>query len=173
MQSPADPASKAGAGRKEDTPHNPRVFHRLGDARRAQSVSRRHLARRMNVELAVVIEQEESSDLPLSIVYDWQRALGIPVSDLLVSPPDGLSQPLEQRAQLLRLMKYARYMLERSNERSIRTMAQNMINLLLEMMPELQTVEAWHATGRQRGPKEPGITALRSLSEDVFLDPHT
>ncbi len=62
-----------------------RGFHRLAAVRRSQGVSRRTIARRMNVEPAEVRRQEdEQSDLPLSVLYQWQKALDVPLSELLV-----------------------------------------------------------------------------------------
>ena len=150
---------------------NHRVLHRLATVRRLQGLSHRALARRMNVEVAVIRRQEdETSDLPLSVLYEWQKALDVPIAELLVDSDGALSQPLMQRAQLVRLMKTALALLEMADNEATRVMAQTLVDQLLEVMPELQGISAWHAVGRRRSPNELGIAATRSMSEDVFFD---
>ena len=150
---------------------NGHALHRLAVVRRLQGVSRRTLARRMNLDISEVRRQEtENCDLPLSQLYEWQKALGVPVAELLVESEDTLSQPLLQRAQMVRLMKTSLALLEQADQEAIRLMAQTLIDQLVEIMPELQGVSAWHAVGKRRRLDELGIAASRSLSDDVFID---
>jgi len=152
-------------------PVNRRVLHRLSTVRRLQGLSRRTLARRMNVDVVVIRRQEEeTNDLPLSVLYEWQKALDVPLAELLVDSEDALSQPLLQRAQLVRLMKTALSLLEMADVAATRAMAQTLVDQLVEVMPELQGLSAWNAIGRRRRTNELGIAAMRSLSEDVFVD---
>ncbi len=81
-----------------------------------------------------------------------------------------LSQPLLQRAQLVRLMKTALAILEQADNETTRGMAQTLVDQLVEVMPELQGISAWHAVGKRRRLDELGIAAMRTLSEDVFID---
>ena len=152
-------------------PPSQTALHRLGAVRRLQGISRRTLARRMNLEVADIRAQEEgSADLPLSLLYEWQKALDVPVAELLVDSGDDLSHPLMQRAQLLRLMKTALALVEQADKGSGRLMAQALVDQLVEVMPELAGVTAWHAVGKRRRLDELGVAALRSLSDDVFMD---
>jgi transcriptional regulator with XRE-family HTH domain len=156
-------------GNGHSAPHRP--LHRLAAVRRLQGVSRRTLARRLNVDVSEVRQQEEeTSDLSLSKLYQWQQALEVPIGELLVDSEDALSEPLLKRAQLVRLMKTALAMQEQADQDAIRLMAQTLIDQLLEIMPELRGVSAWHAVGKRRRLDELGIAAERSLSDDVFLD---
>ena len=146
-------------------------LHRLGTVRRLQGVSRRAVARRLNVDVSVVKQQEdETSDLPLSTVYKWQQMLEVPIGELLVDDEDPLSPTVMKRARMVRLMKTVLSILERSNQPAIRRMAQNLVNQLVELMPELKGVTAWHAVGQRRRLTEYGRAAERRLSPDVFLD---
>jgi transcriptional regulator with XRE-family HTH domain len=146
-------------------------LHRLGTVRRLQGVSRRAVARRLNVDVSIVKQQEdETSDLPLSMLYKWQQMLEVPISKLLVDEEDPLSPPVMKRARMVRLMKTVLSILERSNQTAIRRMAQNLVNQLVELMPELKGVTAWHAVGQRRRLNEYGRAAERRLSPDVFLD---
>jgi hypothetical protein len=152
-------------------PQKGQPLHRLGIVRRLQAISRRTVARRLNVDVTEVRRQEEEScDLPLSTLYLWQQALEVPLSELLVESSDALSLPLMQRAQLVRLMKTGLAILEQANDDGVRLMAQTLVDQLVEIMPELRGVSAWHAVGKRRRLDELGNAANRALSDEVFLD---
>ncbi len=112
--------------------------------------------------------QEEAEDLPLSTLYEWQKALNVPIAELLLEPNDSLSQRLVQRAQLVRLCKTASALLEKADSKATRTMAQALVDQLIEVMPELQGILSWHAVGKRRTLDDLGIAASRRLSDDVF-----
>src|SRR5271165_5183028 len=96
-------------------PANHRALHRLAAVRRLQGISRRTLAKHMNVDVAEIRRQEEeTSDLPLSLLYEWRKVLDVPIAELLAESDDTLSQPLLQRAQLVRLMKTALALVEQA-----------------------------------------------------------
>ena len=147
-----------------------RVLHRLAAVRRLQGLSRRALARRLNVDVVEIRRQEEETDLPLSVLYEWQKVLEVPLCELLVESEDSLSQPLLERAQLVRLMKTALAIQEQADNEGTRAMAQTLIDQLVEVMPELRGVSAWHAVGKRRRLDELGIAAQRTISEDSFID---
>lgn len=166
-----DCSSDTGGAGEVSLPVNGRPLHRLASVRRLQGVSRRTLARRMEMEVSEIRQQEkETSDLPLSKLYAWQRALEVPISELLVESDDSLSQPLMQRAQMVRLMKTSLALLEQADQEAVRLMAQTLVDQLVEIMPELRGVSAWHAVGKRRRLDELGIAAHRTLSDDVFVD---
>ena len=132
-------------------PANHRALHRLATVRRLQGISRRTLAKRLNVDVAEIRRQEEeTNDLPLSVLYEWRKVLDVPIAELLVESEDSLSQPLVQRAQLVRLMKTALAILEEADNEATRVMAQTLVDELVEVMPELQGIGAWNAVGKRR-----------------------
>lgn len=146
-----------------------RPLHRIATVRKRQGISRRTLARRLNVEVSHVKRQEpENADLLLSTLYQWQRALEVPVAELLVESNDPLSAPVLKRAQMVRLMKTAAAILERAQQLPIRRMAQMLIEQLLEIMPELDGVSPWHVVGRRRTQDELGVAAGRCLPVEWF-----
>ncbi len=152
-------------------PASPRLLHRIASVRRLQGVSRRGIARRLNVDIATVREQEdETRDLLLSTVYKWQQLLEVPISELLIDATDSLALPVMKRARMVRIMKTALSILEETNQVSVRRMAQTLIDQLVELMPELAGVSAWHAVGQRRRLDEYGRTAERRLSADLFMD---
>jgi transcriptional regulator with XRE-family HTH domain len=144
-----------------------RSFHRLAELRRCQGVSRRKLARLMHTDVATIKQQEQpTSDLLLSTLYAWQEVLDAPIGELLVEPDRPLSPAVLQRARMIRLMKTARAILERTRQTSIRCMAQMLIEQLCEIMPELRAVSPWHAVGHRRGRDELGQAAYRPITTD-------
>lgn len=129
----------------------PRVpLHRLAEVRIRQGVTRRTMARRMNVDVRTVKREEDPyNDLPLSVLYRWQRALQVPLVELLSDIEEPLSAPVLQRARLLRMMKTARAIQVRAKQPSVRYLADMLIQQLLEIMPELEGVNPWPG-GRSR-----------------------
>lgn len=166
--------STLGVGRVPDTGLPQRsesrpALHRLGAVRRQQGVSRRTVARRLNLDLSTVKQQEdETSDLPLSVLLAWQQVLEVPLAELLVDDEDPLSTPVLKRAKLVRIMKTASAILERTRQPGIRRMAQMLVEQLVDLMPELAGVSPWHAVGKRRTRDEVGQAAQRNFSLDVF-----
>lgn len=149
----------------------PRPLQRLAMVRRLQGISRRTIARRMNVEIDEVRRQEEeTTDLPLSVLVAWHKALDVPVDELLVESGEALASPILERSQLVRLMKTVLAVREQAKQESIRRMAQTMIEQLTEIMPELAKIGPWHVVGKRRRLSELGMAAHRHLAEDVFID---
>lgn len=139
-------------------------MHRIRTVRRLQGVSLRSAARQTGVDVRRLRAQEqENADLHLSDLYRWQKALDVPVSELLIEPDTQLSRPVLERARMIRLMKTAQAILERSNSTSIRRMAEMLINQLTEIMPELKNVGPWHSVGQRRSLNELGRIVERAI----------
>ena len=156
---------------RTEEPTADRPLHRLAFVRRREGISRRTVARRMKTDLAQVKSQEdETADMLLSTLYEWQKVLDVPIEELLVESNDPLSAPVLKRAQLVRLMKTARTILQRAHQLSIQRMAQTLVEQLLEIMPELESVTPWHAVGQRRTRAELGKAAQRGLSLDWAHD---
>lgn len=148
-----------------------RSLHRLSAVRRLQGITRRTVARHLDIDVAQVkLQERETSDMPLSTLYQWQKVLDVPISELLVEADDPLSTPVLKRAQLVRLMKTVLAIMEECKQQRVRRMAQTMIDQLVEIMPELEGVTPWHAVGKRRRRDDYGVAAERRLSEDVFMD---
>jgi len=159
-----------GSGELEVAP-GPCPLHRIGSVRRLQGLSPRTVARHLGTDVATVRREErETSDMLLSRLYEWQRALDVPAGELLVDDGDPLSTPVMRRGQLVRAMKSALAILEETEQESVRCMVQTLIAQLTEIMPELEGVGPWHTVGRRRRRDELGVAAQRRLSEDVFVD---
>jgi transcriptional regulator with XRE-family HTH domain len=152
-------------------PINDRRLHRLAEIRRRQGITRRTIARRLNTDVGTVKSQEQpDADLTLSTLYAWQEVLDVPVIELLTDSEEPLSTPVMKRAQLVRIMKTAAAILERSQQPAIKRMAQMMVEQLCEIMPELNGVSPWHAVGRRRTQDELGQAAVRRISIELFRE---
>jgi hypothetical protein len=114
------------------------------------------------------MQEEETCDMRLSDLHRWQRALDVPLADLLVDCESPLSAPVLERARLIRLMKTAAAILEHAPSLSIRRMAETLIGQLVEVMPELANVSAWHTYGQRRSLDECGRIVDRCLSDDAL-----
>jgi transcriptional regulator with XRE-family HTH domain len=148
-----------------------RILHQIAAVRRREGLSRRAVARRLGTDIkSVRFEEEQNTDMPLSRLYQWQAALGVPIAELLVDGDGSLSPPVLKRAQILRLMKTAAAIRERASSAPIQRMARMLIEQILELMPELEDVSPWNAVGQRRTLDELGEAANRRLSFDALSD---
>ena len=146
-----------------------RRLHRIADVRRLQGVTLRNVSRRLGVSLAVVRRQEEPDcDLRLSDLMQWQAVLEVPVAELLVEAEGQLSGPVLQRSRMVKLMKTAAAIRERTQDTMTSRMVSMLIEQILELMPELTDVTAWHTVGHRRTLDDVGRTAQCVVSESVF-----
>jgi transcriptional regulator with XRE-family HTH domain len=129
------------------------------------------VARRLKASVSDVKRQEnETADVLLSTLYKWQEALEVPVSELLVESNEPLSSPVRNRAKMLRIMKTAVTILERTRQTSIQRLAQMLVEQLTELMPELEGVGPWPAVGKSRLPSDYGQVVHRRLPDELFMD---
>lgn len=154
----------------KDAPASGKRMHRIRTVRRLQGVSLRSAARQIGLDVRRLRAQEnETNDLHISDLLKWQKALDVPVSELLEEPDTQLSRPVLERAQMIRLMKTAQAILERSSSPQIRRMAEMMVNQLTEIMPELKHVGPWHSVGQRRSLNELGRIAEQTVSTDHMV----
>jgi transcriptional regulator with XRE-family HTH domain len=144
-------------------------LQRLAAVRRLQGISLRALARRLETTVAEVRSQQRpTSDIWLSQLYRWQRALEVPAVELLSDSAENLAAPIQKRAQLLRLMRTAVQISEAAEEEPVRQMALLLMAELTEIMPELESVSPWHSVGRRRRGDEYGVAVIRGLAEHTW-----
>jgi transcriptional regulator with XRE-family HTH domain len=147
----------------------PRKLHRLAEVREQQGVSYRNVARRLGTEVKVVREQEqETTDLPLSVLYAWQQVLDVPIADLLLDNDGPLSPLVLQRARMVKLMKTAAAIQEKVDSNSMKRLVRMLIEQLVEIMPELKDVGPWHSVGQRRTLDEYGRVVEQPIAEEVF-----
>ncbi len=145
-------------------------LHRLREIRKQQDISIRSLSRRMNVTASEVRVQEDPQfDLRLSGLYRWQQALGVPAAELLVEPGNGLSEPIQLRARLLRMMKTIATILDQPQSDRTTHLIANLKNDILEVMPEVEDVDRWHGSSSDRS-GDIAAAVLRQIDDAFFLD---
>lgn len=129
-------------------------YHRIAEVRAQQGLSLRTISRRTGLDVKELRRQEQPTcNLSLSQVMVWQKALEVPLVDLLEDDSDVLSRPVKERAQMVRIMKTVVSLGEvcQSNVRLSRltTMLREQI---LQLMPELEEIGGWPQCGSRRGP---------------------
>lgn len=145
------------------------AYHRIADVRRQQGVTLRNVARRMGVPLPVVRRQEQvDCDMRLSELLRWQEVLEVPIAELLIEGDGQLSGPVLARSRMVKLMKTAAAIRERSQDPSISRMVTMLVEQILEIMPELADVTPWHTVGQRRTRDDLGRTARMIVPEDAF-----
>jgi transcriptional regulator with XRE-family HTH domain len=147
------------------------TLHRIRAVRQEQGMSLRRVAQQMKMDIEVLREEEErDTDMPLSRLYAWQKALEVPVADLLVDNDSPLSAPVLQRARMVRLMKSVAGILEKAHDPTMRRLAEGMADQLKQMMPELEGVTAWHEASDRRQPVRFGRIVQQVYSYDFHVD---
>ena len=153
---------------REDTCEQQQL-HRIRSVRLQQGVSLRSAARATGTDIRQLrLQEQETTDLRISDLHKWVKALDVPVTELLAECEEPLSRPVLERARMVKLMKTTMAILERSEEAGIRRMAQMMADQLLEVMPELEDVGPWHNYGQRRSLDELGVAADRTLNYEAL-----
>lgn len=156
----APPARSSGHGRG---------FHRIADVRRQQDVSLRNVARRLRLSLSEVRRQEQAgSDLKLSELLGWQQVLEVPVAELLVEAEGQLSAPVLERSRMVKLMKTAAAIRERTRGTAAAHLVTMLIAQLVELMPEVQGVTPWPESGQRRTLDDFGRIARFPVPDQLF-----
>ena len=154
--------------REEDSPPQGPLMHRIRTVRLQQGASLRSVARQSGVDVRQLrLQEQESTDVRLSDLHKWQKALDVPLVELLVEPESSLSPPIMNRARFVRLMKTAAAIRDRAESVGIKRMAQMLCEQLVEMMPELTDVSPWHDYGQRRSLEEFGRIVDRTVSDDL------
>jgi transcriptional regulator with XRE-family HTH domain len=147
-------------------------YHRIAEVRAEQGVSLRSVSRRTGIEVRVLKQQEDPyTDLTIRELQTWQRALDVPLSDLLVDNNNRLSQPVQQRAQLVKIMKTAAAIEEVSTSPRVNRLVAMLKEQLEDLMPELKEVSAWPNYGQRRAPNQLGkIGEMPIITSHLSID---
>ena len=156
--------------RNAPVPSNPQPpLQRIGEVRQQQGTSLRSIARKLNLPMQEVRAQEEpSADMQISDLLKWQKILEVPLADLLIDNHGPLSEPVGKRASMLRVMKTAKAILESTENKSTKRLADMLVKQLVQIMPELAEVSAWHTVGQRRTQDEVGRIVERSIPDSFF-----
>lgn len=140
-------------------------FHRVARVRENQGLTQRTIAKRMRVDIRTLRHLESpTTDLTLSQLLAFQKALDVPLVDLLEDRQD-LSRPVEERAKLVKIMKTATAMQKKGTPAQMKRMADTLREQLVDLMPELEEVSSWPQFGARRGQTAVG----RALSQQINM----
>lgn len=147
------------------------VYHRIQEVCVQQGATARALSRKMDIGISEIRQQgDPHTDLRISDLLRWQKVLEVPLADLLVDNDGPLSEPVTRRANMLRVMKTAKAIQETTHDRTIKRLAEMLVGQLVEIMPELADVSAWHTVGQRRTQKDLGRIVERSIPDSFFTD---
>ena len=160
MDAPVVPAS----------PSNNQKLQRVAEVRREQGISLRSVSRQLGKTVSVVrAEENETNDLSITDLMKWQAVLGVPLQDLLVEPAPTLSKPILERARMVRIMKTAAAICDTTEaDTGPSRLATMLVEQLIEIMPELEEVSAWHSVGQRRSLDEYGRIVDRRITDDLL-----
>ncbi|MFO0943865.1 MAG: hypothetical protein U0930_24275 [Pirellulales bacterium] len=161
LQSPALDSQAAIAPKTDEQPvvrfqmsakrRGSKKLHRVAEVRASQGVSERTMCRRLNVDVKQLRAIEDPTyDLSLSQLAVIRDALEVPFADLLVEN-DTLSRPVQERAQMLKIMKTAVSIKECKLPPRAARLAQMLCEQMIALMPELAEVGGWPEFGSRRG----------------------
>jgi transcriptional regulator with XRE-family HTH domain len=152
----------------KDVEQADQTVNRIALVRQQQEMSLRSVARHTGVDVRTLRKQEKpTANLTLTELTNWANALDVPVKDLIDVPDQGLANPIQQRAQLIRIMKSAVSIQENADCESMQAFADTLVSQLIELMPELDGIPAWPTYGQRRGSEEVGRTAEQHLPVHV------
>ncbi len=152
-------------------PSNSRPLHRISEVRSQQGLSIRSAARKLDKTVQEIRQQEDPChDLSISDLLRWQETLGVPLADLLVDTEAPLSMQVCYRANLLKVMKTAKAVCESAKDPSVQRLATMLVEQLIDVMPELAEVAAWHTVGQRRTQDELGRIVERPIPDNFFND---
>jgi transcriptional regulator with XRE-family HTH domain len=152
----------------KDVDQADQTVNRIALVRQQQEMSLRSVARHTGVDVRTLRKQEKpTANLTLTELTNWANALDVPVKDLIDVPDQGLASPIQQRAQLIRIMKSAVSIQENADCESMQAFADTLVSQLIELMPELDGISAWPTYGQRRSSEEVGRTAEQYLPVHV------
>jgi transcriptional regulator with XRE-family HTH domain len=144
-------------------------LHRLAEIRRREDVSRKAVASHLGTSLADVKSQERATaDIPLSVLYKWQQALGVPLGELLVERRSELTPPVANRAQMVRVMRTALTIVNQSRQAGVKWLARALIDQLVEIMPELSDLQPQLESKQRQDNQALSRPARHAPQEDLF-----
>lgn len=122
-------------------------YHRLQTVRQKQCISLRDVAVKTGVSVEMASREENGeADLTLGRLFEWQKALGVPISDLLVS--NQFPSENEEIKSIAKTIQLAKQTLQRSDSPDVRSMTQAIIEELNRLMSIVESANAKESVKR-------------------------
>lgn len=132
-------------------------LHRIAEVRAQQGVSLRAISRRSGVDIHELKRQElPDSNLTLIDLMRWAKALEVPIENLMVDNDSELSDPVQSRAALVKVMKTVVALTEVAASPRVARLTTMLREQMIELMPELAEIGGWPNFGSRRPPDQQG-----------------
>ena len=126
-------------------------LHRIAEVRVQQDLTLRAISRRSGVEVEDLKQQElPDSNLTLIDLTRWAKALEVPIENLIVDNDFGLSDPVQSRAAMVKVMKTVVALTEVAASPRVARLTTMLRQQLIELMPELAEIGGWPNYGSRR-----------------------
>jgi transcriptional regulator with XRE-family HTH domain len=142
------------------------ILHRIAEVRLQQGLSLRAIARRTGLSVRELrVQESPHSNLTLRDLHIWKDALEVPLEHLLIDRDLSVSESIQSRALLIRIMKTVILLRETMVSRRLIIILDVLRQQLVELMPELRHIHGWPSLGTRRGNDEFG----KILHEPVVI----
>lgn len=132
-------------------------LHRIAEVRTQQGLSLRAISRRSGVDIQKLRQQElPDSNLTLVDLYRWAKALEVPVENLIIDRDSELSDPVQSRAAMVKVMKTVVALTEVAASPRVARLTTMLREQMIELMPELAEIGGWPNFGSRRPPDQLG-----------------
>jgi len=105
-------------------------------------------------------QEDPTYNLDLTQLRAWQKALDVPIAELIEEPDKEFSPLIQSRTQIFKLGKTVASVLKTTEEKDTRILAEMMQEQLAEIMPEAAEADAWQGKARYEKSKDPGISQV-------------
>lgn len=147
-------------------------MHRIAEVRMQQGLSLRAISRRTGIDVRE-LKQQESPDANISLadLYKWRDALDVPIENLLVDHDQELSEPIQKRAAMVKIMKTVVALTEVASSPRISRLTEMLREQMIDLMPELAEIGGWPNYGSRRPPEQQGRIAENPIdTQRLSLD---
>ena len=132
-------------------------LHRIAEVRAQQGLSLRAISRRSGIDIQDLKQQElPDSNLTLIDLTRWARALEVPIENLIVDHDSELSDPVQSRAAMVKVMKTVVALTEVATSPRVVRLTTMLREQLIELMPELAEIGGWPNFGSRRPSDQQG-----------------
>ncbi len=144
-------------------------LHRVATVRREQEITLRAAARKLNCRTREArLREDETRDLSITELMQWQKVLNVPLAHLLEDPDGELSSSVFVRAKLVQIMKTVAALFEQTEDTRPQRLVEMLKRQLVEVMPELESVNAWHSVGQRKGQNDFGRVVENSIDDRLM-----
>lgn len=147
-------------------------MHRIAEVRMQQGISLRAISRRTGIDVRELKQQESpDSNISLADLYKWRDALDVPVENLLVDHDQELSEPIQKRAAMVKIMKTVVALTEVASSPRVSRLTEMLREQMIDLMPELAEIGGWPNYGSRRPPEQQGRIAENPIdTQRLSLD---